>query len=112
MKLTTLPKRTLIATVVASLGLPSLGFAATIPFVQYPAGSAYKMPIPNVVLTVDDSGSMGTKDDGTNTRIKHVQNGLKATLINSTKYDNQFRIAWQSMWSCNNIPSTQGDCEG
>lgn len=112
MKIITLPRRTLIASVVASLGLPGMGFAAVIPFVQYPAGSAYKMPIPNVVLSVDDSGSMGTKDDGTNTRIQHVQTGLKSTLIDSTKYDNQFRIAWQSMWSCNNIPSTQADCAG
>lgn len=103
------PKHTKLALLIASLGCAPASWADPINLVMYPAGTAYKAPIPNVILSIDTSGSMGTKDDGVNTRIKLVQDGLNNVLINSTKYDDQFRIAWQS-FSCNAIPSSSGNC--
>lgn len=117
MRNTEFPKHTLIASLVAAL-VSQYALAAELPLAQYPAGSAYKMPIPNVILSVDDSGSMNWADDGGSTtstkpaRITSLKNGLKNVLVTSSKYDGQFRLAWQSMWRCNNIPSSQAGCDG
>lgn len=106
------PQRTVIAILIASIWAPVAGWAAQIPLVQYPAGTAYKAPVPNVILTVDTSGSMATVDAGqTQSRLANVIDGLNGTLINTTKYDGQFRLAWQS-FTCNNIPSNGGNCGG
>lgn len=106
-----MPQRSTLAILIALIWVPSLASADPLSFVQYPAGTAYKAPIPNVILSVDTSGSMGTKDNGrTNpTRINYVIQGLQSVLINSIKYDDQLRLAWQS-FACNNIPSNSGNC--
>lgn len=109
MRITRLPQRKTIAILVAAIWGPFTAWSAQIPLVQYPAGTAYKAPIPNVVISIDTSGSMGTADDGTTSRLQHVKNGLRSVLINSTKYDDQFRLAWQS-FACNGIPSNSGGC--
>lgn len=103
------PQRKTLAILIATIWGSLNAWSAQIPLVQYPAGTAYKTPIPNVVMSIDTSGSMGTKDDGIKTRIQRVQEGLQAVLINSTKYDDQFRLAWQS-FACNSIPSNSGGC--
>lgn len=109
MRIASHPQRTPLAILIAAIWAPFTAWSAQIPLVQYPAGTAYKAPIPNVVVSIDTSGSMATKDDGVKTRIQHVQDGLRTVLINSTKYDDQFRIAWQS-FACNSIPSNSGGC--
>ena len=109
MKITPYSKKTNIALILASIGFSNSSLATPLNLVSYPAGTAYKAPIPNVILSVDTSGSMSTKDDGQNTRIQLVKDGLNSVLINSTKYDNQFRLAWQS-FACNDIPSNSGNC--
>ncbi|RQO82053.1 pilus assembly protein [Acidovorax sp. FJL06] len=112
MRITNHPQRTTLAILIAAIWAPLTAWSAQIPLVQYPAGTAYKAPVPNVILTVDTSGSMGTVDSGqTKSRLKNVIDGLNGTLINSTKYDGQFRLAWQS-FTCNNIPSNGGNCAG
>ena len=113
-------KRTKIALIISSIGITQSVLADPINFVSYPAGTAYKAPIPNVILSIDTSGSMEYCDnaDGTvNTarkgctpnRLEYVQNGLKSLLVDKTTYDNQFRLAWQS-FACNDIPSSSGNC--
>lgn len=109
MRKTYYPKPKTLAILIAAIWGPLNAWSAQIPLVQYPAGTAYKTPIPNVVMSIDTSGSMGTKDDGVKTRIQRVQEGLQAVLVNSTKYDDQFRLAWQS-FACNSIPSNSGGC--
>lgn len=118
MKKLTFQKRTLITALIAAFASPYV-FSADILLAQYPAGSSHKMPIPNVVLSVDDSGSMAWDDAGNKNnisvdkqRITSLKNGLKNVLVNSGKYDGQLRLAWQSMWRCNNIPSSQAGCDG
>lgn len=110
------------ALLIAAIGAPA--WAAQMNFVQYPAGTAYKAPIPNVILSVDTSGSMAYCDIGgkqytasstcnkTNAdirRITYVKQGLESTLLNTTKYDEQFRLSWQS-FACDSIPSSDGNC--
>lgn len=108
--------RVALAVMIAAIGTPTSLWAAPLNFAQYPAGTAYKAPVPNVILSVDTSGSMGSCDvSGTCTtakqRISYVKQGLKATLVDSTKYDDQFRLAWQS-FACDDIPSSDGNCGG
>lgn len=120
MRGTTLPRPSTLAILIALIWAPGLATADPLNFVQYPAGTAYKAPIPNVILSVDTSGSMAWCDkDGTvytgskcgTSRLDYVKAGLKSVLIDSTKYDSQFRLAWQS-FACNGIPSSDGNCDG
>lgn len=112
------PQRTTLAILIAAIGAPGLALAAPLTLVQYPAGTAYRAPLPNVILSIDTSGSMAWCDnsDGSinknkcsNTRLSYVQSGLKSVLVDSNKYENQFRLAWQS-FACNGIPSNSGNC--
>lgn len=110
MRIKHLPKPSTLALLISIIWAPNLVSAAPLDLVQYPAGTAYKAPLPNVILSIDTSGSMGTTDKGgTKDRIGYVKDGLKSLLIDSDKYDGQFRLAWQS-FACNNIPSNSGNC--
>ena len=112
MRTTRRPQRTTLAVMISTIGVSGISWAAPLTLVQYPAGTAYKAPIPNVILSVDTSGSMDTKDGGQpKSRLAYVIDGLNGSLVNSTKYDGQLRLAWQS-YVCNNIPSINGNCNG
>ena len=111
MKKTNLPHKTALAVAIAAIGLPLSVMAAPLDLANYPAGSAYKMPAPNVILSVDTSGSMNGLDGTGKKRIQWLKEGLQNTLINQSGYDNKFRLAWQS-FACDNIPSNAGGCNG
>lgn len=115
-----------LALLLAAMAAPASLWAAQMSFAQYPAGTAYKAPIPNVILSVDTSGSMaycdvnGAQNTSSSTcnktnadirRITYVKQGLESTLLNTTKYDEQFRLSWQS-FACDSIPSRDGNCNG
>ena len=102
------PQVTVLAALIAAWCAQG-ALAAPLALAQYPAGTAYNMPIPNVILSVDTSGSMDGKDGTTRTRIQWLRQGLQDTLVNRSTYDNKFRLAWQS-FGCNNIPSNGGNC--
>lgn len=87
-------------------GLFSLNYAlsATLNLAQRPAGSASVEPAPNVIVSVDDSGSMGTPG------ITSLKSALKDTFAASNIPDNRLRLAWQSMNGCNSIPSSNSNC--
>lgn len=87
-------------------GLLSLGNAAPLSLVQYPAGSATRQPAPNIIVSVDDSGSMGAAG------IATLKDALKETFQASNLPDDQVRLAWQSMNGCNGIPSNSLACSG
>lgn len=78
--------------------------ATPLNFATYPAGSASVEPAPNVIISVDDSGSMG--DSG----ISALKTALKDTFAVSNIPDKRLRIAWQSMNRCNGIPSNSTSC--
>lgn len=101
-------KRTLISLLIGAIGTPQILFAAPDPWplAQYPAGAASRMPAPNVIVSVDNSGSMG--DAG----IKALKDALKEAFKPENVPDDSIRLAYQSMWSCNTIPSSHSSCGG
>lgn len=72
---------------------------------QSPPGVGYRTPAPNVILSVDNSSSMG--DNG--------MNALKAALKETFKPENvpnkSLRVAFQSLNGCNTIPSNAAGCD-
>ena len=101
-------KPTFISFFISTLGMPPIALAASNPWdlAQYPAGAASRMPAPNVIVSVDNSGSMG--DAG----IKALKNALKEAFKPENVPDDSIRLAYQSMWSCNTIPSSHTSCNG
>lgn len=81
-------------------------FAAALTLAQRPAGSGSVEPAPNVIISVDDSGSMGS------TGIASLKSALKDTFAASNIPDKRLRIAWQSMNGCDAIPSSDSACNG
>lgn len=85
--------------------------AAPIDLSQQPAGNSGREPAPNVIISVDNSGSMswdangGTSPSTTNpsrlTSLKEALNSQFVTLDtagNPRVSNNRIRLAWQSMW--------------
>jgi len=91
---------------------------------QQPAGSAVKEPVPNVIITVDDSGSM---DESSGRCLEYSSRGrcrkwekkidaLKNSLISQfgdanaspattgRVSDNSIRLAWQAMHNNGDAP--------
>lgn len=97
-------KRTLLSLLVGGMGAPHALMAAPLSLAQYPAGTASVEPAPNVIVSVDDSGSMGS------TGIASLKSALKATFAATNIPDNRIRLAWQSMNRCSGIPSTMTAC--
>lgn len=91
-------KRTLLSLLVGGMGAPHALMAAPLSLAQYPAGTASVEPAPNVIVSVDDSGSMGS------TGIASLKSALKATFAATNIPDNRIRLAWQSMHNCREIP--------
>ncbi|WP_399679298.1 pilus assembly protein [Xenophilus sp.] len=87
----------------AALGLPAAVLAAPLALSTAPAGTGYKPPAPNVIISVDDSGSMG--DSGMAT----LRAALQDTFSPANVPDGTIRLGWQSMTGCFTIPSG-GDC--
>ncbi|NMM08465.1 PilC/PilY family type IV pilus protein [Polaromonas sp.] len=96
--------RTLVSILIGAIGAPNAALAAQWPLAQYPAGSASREPAPNVIVSVDDSGSMGA------TGIATLKDALKQTFVASNVPDDQIRLAWQSMNRCSGIPSDSTAC--
>ncbi len=80
--------------------------AEQLPLVQYPAGSLTLEPAPNVIVSVDDSGSMG--DDG----IADLKKALQDTFTAANIPDSSIRLSWQSMHLCKSLPTTSAKCGG
>lgn len=80
--------------------------AAQWSLVQYPAGTASREPAPNVIVSVDDSGSMGS------TGINTLKAALRQTFSAENVADGLIRLSWQSMnSSCNTIPLNTTACK-
>lgn len=97
-------KLTLLGAAITAIYLPSPVSANPLNLVQYPAGSANKQPIPNVIVTVDNSGSMGAAG------INALKAALKDTFDPANLPDGSIRLAYQTMWGCNTIPSVDPSC--
>ena len=84
---------TLLTLAISALSMPMAAHAA-LSLSQAPAGSASKEPAPNVIVSVDNSASMGTSG------MTALKNALKATFDPSFIEDGRIRMAYQSMWTC------------
>lgn len=107
-----LAARWLVASVVLNTAATSI-FAASIPLADQPGGTGSREPSPNVIVTVDDSGSMQEDTNGVNPPINGLPSkmtALKAALLAQfgdpsnpslpgRMPDNRIRLAWQSMWA-------------
>ena len=81
--------------------------ASPIAFSQAPPGNGGREPAPNVIVTVDDSGSMDEADVSGIRRIDHLKNALFNTFGNYKAHnpkdreghipDGRIRLAWQAM---------------
>lgn len=97
-------KRTLLSLIMGGIGATPQLMAAPLNLAQYPAGSASVEPAPNVIVSVDDSGSMGTSG------IASLKAALQATFAAGNIPDDRIRLAWQSMNRCSGIPSVMSAC--
>ncbi|WP_372659740.1 pilus assembly protein [Hydrogenophaga sp.] len=94
---------------VYALGLTLLltqlpAFSGQLSLVQSPPGAA-REPAPNIIVSVDDSGSMGA------TGIATLRAALTATFgIGSSVADDRIRLAWQSMNRCPQIGASTVAC--
>jgi type IV pilus assembly protein PilY1 len=96
------PIWTLLATLVAA-NAPTALLAAQLDLAQSPPGAATE-PAPNIIVSVDDSGSMGA------TGIATLKSALQQTFSSTNVADNRIRLAWQSMNRCRGIPSNSTAC--
>ena len=82
-----------------------LVFGASINFSQMPPGNGGREPAPNVILSVDDSGSMSYIDSGSDTRMQILKRALNKTFGDANAVpptlgkfaDGDIRLAWQAM---------------
>ena len=103
----------LVAGLIAHIGTET-AMAAPFPLAQQPAGTAGREPAPNVIITVDDSGSMSEAVGGgnRNTKMAELKNSLLAQFgdPNATPptkgklEDDRIRLAWQVMHNNGNAP--------
>lgn len=91
---------TLLATLAAT-HTPATLMAAPLDLAQSPPGAG-REPAPNIIVSVDDSGSMGT------TGMSTLKSALNQTFSAANVADGRVRLAWQSMNTCRNI-STNGN---
>ena len=99
-------KPTFLSLLVSAMGSPQMLQAAPLDLAQYPAGTASRQPAPNVIVSVDDSGSMGT------TGITALKDALKQTFSANNIPDGRVRLAWQSMNRCSGISNMSSPCSG
>lgn len=85
----------------AAASLVGAAHGQTINFAQAPAGASAREPAPNIIVSVDDSGSMGAAGMAT------LKAALTSTFSVENVADGRVRLAWQSMNTCMAI-STNG----
>ncbi|WP_035198286.1 pilus assembly protein [Acidovorax radicis] len=104
MKTPTHLQKTVLSILITSIIFPNFAFGASLNLAQYPAGTASTLPAPNVIVSVDNSGSMGAAG------MLALRNALTTAFAPGVMPDGAIRLAYQSMWRCNTIPSIHADC--
>lgn len=100
MKKSPLFKKTALGALIAAVCTPHVSLADPLDFSTLPPGFVSIPPTPNVILSVDDSGSMDEKVGGgdNNTKMFRLKEAL-ATVFNDKLLlpDGKIRLAWQVM---------------
>jgi len=79
---------------------PTAATAAPLPLAQVPAGNGGREPSPNLVLSVDDSGSMGS------TGMAALRAALTNSFSTTAIPDDAIRLGFQAMWRCRGLVQT------
>ncbi len=99
-----LPARSLATLVVLVMGFALDAIGSPLVLSTSPAGTAFRRPAPNVIVSVDDSRSMDVSGMAT------LRSALKSTFSEANVPDGSIRLAWQAMTGCYTIPAG-GDCK-
>lgn len=121
-------KKTMLATLIGAALLPQSGWAA-LDLAQSPPGTVEPYVAPNVIISVDDSGSMDYRLDAesesgatnnttpngggevwkdTSRRINVLKYALGKVFRDTTLLpENKIRLAWQVMWNNGNSPNAK-----
>lgn len=103
-------RRSSLSILIGATALPPAALAAPIPLVQYPAGTSARLPAPNVVLTLDDSGSMG---DNNNRGMNALKAALNATFTEENVPDGSIRLGWNALNRCRAMAAnSNAGCDG
>jgi len=82
------------------LGMQSATWADSLTLAQVPAGNGGREPAPNIIVSVDDSGSMGS--DG----IADLKAALNDAFSSTKIPDDSIRLGFQAMWRCRGLASS------
>lgn len=88
------------ATALLLLGLQLTAQAAQLTLTNAPAGNGGREPAPNIIVSVDDSGSMGT------TGMAALRTALNSSFSSSAIADDTIRVGFQAMWRCRGFGSS------
>ena len=97
-------RKSLLALAAGAALLPS-GAWAELDLAQSPPASVKPYVAPNVIISVDDSGSMGWPVGGSgprrnDARMNVLKDALRSTFSDQSLLpDGQIRLAWQAMWN-------------
>lgn len=93
-------KRTLLSSLIATAFIPAVSMADPLVFSTLPPGLITITPTPNVIVTVDDSGSMSEQvgSGDTKTKMFRLKEALNTVFSDTTTLPNgKIRLAWQVM---------------
>jgi type IV pilus assembly protein PilY1 len=90
-------KPVVVALLCIALESHDFAMAAALSLAQVPAGNGGREPAPNLILSVDDSGSMGS------TGISALQAAINNSFSASQIPDDSIRLGFQSMWHCRGL---------
>jgi len=89
-------KKSPLSVLLAAALLP--GAVCALELSQSPPGTQQSYVAPNVILSLDDSGSMS------GTSVRTLRNALTSVFSDQDLLpDGKIRLAWQTMWSCNGV---------
>ncbi|MFV0511947.1 MAG: pilus assembly protein [Shewanella algae] len=105
-------KKTVLCISIGAMLTSPVVMASPLSFVQAPAGEADKTPAPNVIISIDDSGSMAWDPFSTNnptggnpSRMDILKAALSSVFADTSLLpDGSIRLAWQAMWNNGNSP--------
>ncbi len=87
-------------------GVPHWAVAGPISLAQAPAGNGGREPAPNLIISVDDSGSMGSSG------MLALRNALNSSFSTASVADDSIRLGFQAMWRCRGLQQFPYDMNG
>lgn len=94
-----------LAAIASIVLLPFATHAAPLSLSQIPAGNGGREPAPNMLVSVDDSGSMGGD-------IVALRNALNDAFSAAKIPDDSIRLGFQAMWRCRGFSGTPSNWYG